>query len=71
MTVNTLDTGVAVSEREFREIVIESSRCPCRHVVATGAVVIEIGGIVVGVRSRLKIRFMAGETLVDGTGKLL
>lgn len=51
MTVEALNSGVTAAKRKLGEIVIESCRRPGHHVVATGAIVIKVSGVVIGIGS--------------------
>lgn len=70
MTLGTFNTGMAARQGECRQVVVECRRRPGDAVVTDGAIVVEVGLLVIRIRCGLEIAGVASEALVDRTGKL-
>lgn len=70
MATGAFDPGMAARQGECRQVVAERRRRPRDAVVTEGAVVVEVGLLVIGIGCGLKIAGVAGKALIDRAGKL-
>lgn len=67
----TLEGQMCACKREVSEVVIERGRSPGLHRVATGTIMVEVAGHMIGIGGIFEVVLMAGETILCGAHILL
>lgn len=70
VTLGTFNAGMASRQGKSRQIVVERRWRPCDAVVTVGAIVVEVGLLVIRIGCGLEIAGVASEALIDRAGKL-